>query len=97
MSVHNTVDKALEPHQDPQRSAYTNHRSYLDDYPNVEKVEKVGYVPWRKGDKVRNTMPSPVQSIAGSIKSRREKKADQARLIKMEKTDEILEPPRKQY
>jgi hypothetical protein len=84
--VHNSVDKALEQHEDPQRPAHKNYRAYIDKFPNVKPIPQIGYEPWKKGDKAPTILPSLVSDKTVSISSRREIKAEQAQMFKMEQS-----------
>jgi hypothetical protein len=84
--MHNSADKALKQHEDPRRPAYKNHRAYLDQYPKVKYIPQIGYEPWRKEDEASPIYPSLVPDKTISISSRREIKAEQAQMFKMEQS-----------
>ena len=84
--MHNSVDKALEQHEDPQRPAHKNYRAYIDKFPNVKPIPQIGYEQWKKEDKAPPILPSLVSDKTVSISSRREIKAEQAQMIRIEQS-----------
>ena len=95
--MHNSVDKAIEQHQDPQRPAYKNYRAYIDQYPKVKSIPQRGYEPWKKEDKRQPICPSLVSDKTVSIQSRREIKAEQAQMFKMEQSGQKYDIRQKRF
>lgn len=59
---------------------YLNYRAYLDNYPDVEGIPKVGYVPYKKRTPKGSDMPTLVPDTSKNLSTRREKKAYEARV-----------------
>ena len=47
-TVHNAPDRALGLHENPKRNAYVNQSDYMNKYPNVNPVPKIGYEPYKR-------------------------------------------------
>ena len=84
--MHNSVDKALKQHEDPQQPAHKNYRAYIDKFPNVKPIPQIGYQQWKKEDKAPPILPSLVSDKIVSISSRREIKAEQAHMFMKEQS-----------
>jgi len=69
----------------------------MDKFPNVEHIKQIGYEPWRKEDEAPPIFPSLVSDKTVSISSRREIKAEQAQMFKMEQSGKTYDIRQKRF